>query len=197
MLRPRFDLGRETRGPAVVAVSDGAVVDLDAHAENATVAQVRVAGVSLLLAAVLVTACLHLDEREAFVTEGNEICRELMRTLEGIGPPVRRDELRRLDEGELRARVARRSRASSRAGAEAIAKLRALEVPGDLAEERDAVFAAMARMRSTSLAFDAALRRRDGDQLATLLERFKADRRRVNARFREIGWTECVDEGTP
>jgi hypothetical protein len=26
------DLGRETRGPPVVAVSDGAVVDLDLHA---------------------------------------------------------------------------------------------------------------------------------------------------------------------
>jgi hypothetical protein len=29
-------LGRETRGPAVVTVSDGAVVDLDAHPRNAT-----------------------------------------------------------------------------------------------------------------------------------------------------------------
>ena len=32
--RPRIDLGRETRSPAVIAASDGAVVDLDAHAEN-------------------------------------------------------------------------------------------------------------------------------------------------------------------
>jgi hypothetical protein len=30
--RPIRDLGRETRGPPVVAVSDGAVVDLDLHA---------------------------------------------------------------------------------------------------------------------------------------------------------------------
>ena len=30
----RVDLGRETRGPAVVTASDGAVVDLDAHARN-------------------------------------------------------------------------------------------------------------------------------------------------------------------
>jgi hypothetical protein len=29
--RVRVDLGRETRGPAVISVSDGAVVDLDAH----------------------------------------------------------------------------------------------------------------------------------------------------------------------
>jgi hypothetical protein len=29
--RPLRDLGRETRGPAVVAVSDGAVMDLDPH----------------------------------------------------------------------------------------------------------------------------------------------------------------------
>jgi hypothetical protein len=29
--RPLDDLGRETRGPAVVAASDGAVVDLDGH----------------------------------------------------------------------------------------------------------------------------------------------------------------------
>jgi len=29
--RPFGDLGRETRGPAVVAVSDRAVVDLDLH----------------------------------------------------------------------------------------------------------------------------------------------------------------------
>jgi hypothetical protein len=29
---PLRDLGRETRGPPVVAVSDGAVVDLDLHA---------------------------------------------------------------------------------------------------------------------------------------------------------------------
>ncbi len=34
--RPLGDLGRETRGPAVVAVSDGAVVDLDLHAANAS-----------------------------------------------------------------------------------------------------------------------------------------------------------------
>jgi hypothetical protein len=32
--RDRRDLGRETRGPAVIPASDGAVVDLDAHAEN-------------------------------------------------------------------------------------------------------------------------------------------------------------------
>jgi hypothetical protein len=31
VLRPLVDLGRETRGPAVIAVSDGAVVDLDAR----------------------------------------------------------------------------------------------------------------------------------------------------------------------
>jgi hypothetical protein len=31
-------LGRETRGPAVVAVSDGAVVDLDAHGESVRLA---------------------------------------------------------------------------------------------------------------------------------------------------------------
>jgi hypothetical protein len=30
--RARVDLGRETRGPAVIAASDRAVVDLDAHA---------------------------------------------------------------------------------------------------------------------------------------------------------------------
>jgi hypothetical protein len=29
--RPLVELGRETRGPAVIAVSDGAVVDLDLH----------------------------------------------------------------------------------------------------------------------------------------------------------------------
>ena len=29
-------LGRETRGPAVIAVSDGAVVDLDLHASEPT-----------------------------------------------------------------------------------------------------------------------------------------------------------------
>jgi hypothetical protein len=29
--RPIRDLGRETRGPPVVAVSDGAIVDLDLH----------------------------------------------------------------------------------------------------------------------------------------------------------------------
>jgi hypothetical protein len=28
----RVDLGRETRGPVVVTASDGAVIDLDAHA---------------------------------------------------------------------------------------------------------------------------------------------------------------------
>ena len=33
--RPPSDLGRETRGPAVVALSDGAVVDLDAHGSKA------------------------------------------------------------------------------------------------------------------------------------------------------------------
>jgi hypothetical protein len=32
VLRPPVDLGRETRSPFVVAVSDGAVEDLDAHA---------------------------------------------------------------------------------------------------------------------------------------------------------------------
>jgi hypothetical protein len=32
--RARVDLGRETRGPAVIPVSDGAVVDLDAHDRN-------------------------------------------------------------------------------------------------------------------------------------------------------------------
>ena len=31
VLRPLTYLGRETRGPSVVTVSDGAVVDLDAH----------------------------------------------------------------------------------------------------------------------------------------------------------------------
>jgi len=31
VLRLLVDLGRETRGPAVIAVSDGAVVDLDLH----------------------------------------------------------------------------------------------------------------------------------------------------------------------
>ena len=31
VLRRFVDLGRETRGPAVIAVSDGAVVDLDAR----------------------------------------------------------------------------------------------------------------------------------------------------------------------
>ena len=30
--RARIDLGRETRGPAVIAASDGAVVDFHAHA---------------------------------------------------------------------------------------------------------------------------------------------------------------------
>jgi len=34
--RPLGDLGRETRGPAVVAASDGAVVDLDAHRAKAS-----------------------------------------------------------------------------------------------------------------------------------------------------------------
>ena len=29
--RPLVELGRETRGPTVIAVSDGAVVDLDLH----------------------------------------------------------------------------------------------------------------------------------------------------------------------
>jgi hypothetical protein len=33
--RPQRDLGRETRGPAVVALSDGAVVDLDGHGPKA------------------------------------------------------------------------------------------------------------------------------------------------------------------
>ena len=32
--RARVDLGRETRGPAVVTASDGAVVDFDAHDRN-------------------------------------------------------------------------------------------------------------------------------------------------------------------
>jgi len=32
--RPRVELSRETRGSAVVARSDGAVVDLDAHAAS-------------------------------------------------------------------------------------------------------------------------------------------------------------------
>jgi hypothetical protein len=31
VIRLRVDLGRETRGPPVVAASDGAVMDLDAH----------------------------------------------------------------------------------------------------------------------------------------------------------------------
>ena len=31
-------LGRETRGPAVIAVSDGAVIDLDLHASEPTAA---------------------------------------------------------------------------------------------------------------------------------------------------------------
>ena len=34
MLRPSLYLGRETRGPAVVAASDGAVVDLDVHSRS-------------------------------------------------------------------------------------------------------------------------------------------------------------------
>jgi hypothetical protein len=33
--RSQRDLGRETRGPAVVASSDGAVVDLDGHGPKA------------------------------------------------------------------------------------------------------------------------------------------------------------------
>jgi hypothetical protein len=37
--RIRRDLGRETRGPSVITVSDGAVVDLDAHA--ATLSRAR------------------------------------------------------------------------------------------------------------------------------------------------------------
>ena len=32
--RARVDLGRETRGPAVIPASDGAVVDFNAHVEN-------------------------------------------------------------------------------------------------------------------------------------------------------------------
>ena len=34
MIRRLVDLGRETRSPAVIAVSDGAVVDLDPHAAS-------------------------------------------------------------------------------------------------------------------------------------------------------------------
>jgi hypothetical protein len=37
--RGRVDLGRETRGPAVIAVSDRAVVDLDAHEEKLSAAE--------------------------------------------------------------------------------------------------------------------------------------------------------------
>jgi hypothetical protein len=37
------DLGRETRGPAVVAASDGAVEDLDGHAGHCIHAGVRAA----------------------------------------------------------------------------------------------------------------------------------------------------------
>jgi hypothetical protein len=36
--RPLADLGRETRSPAVVAASDGAVVDLDGHRAKASYA---------------------------------------------------------------------------------------------------------------------------------------------------------------
>src|SRR5919202_3731805 len=42
VVRPSVDLGRETRGPAVIAVSDGAVEDLDArHARRLPVAHRR------------------------------------------------------------------------------------------------------------------------------------------------------------
>jgi hypothetical protein len=36
VFRPLLDLGRETRGPSVVACSDGAVVDLDGHRPKAS-----------------------------------------------------------------------------------------------------------------------------------------------------------------
>jgi hypothetical protein len=36
VFRPLLDLGRETRGPPVVARSDGAVVDLHAHRPKAS-----------------------------------------------------------------------------------------------------------------------------------------------------------------
>jgi hypothetical protein len=37
------ELGRETRGPAVIAVSDGAVVDLDLHYEHTVLARTAAA----------------------------------------------------------------------------------------------------------------------------------------------------------
>ena len=46
--RARVDLGRETRGPAVIAASDGAVVDLDTHAGKRTRAAVGYGGTTSL-----------------------------------------------------------------------------------------------------------------------------------------------------
>jgi hypothetical protein len=43
MVRPLVDLGRETRSPAVIAVSDGAVVDLDLHGARAYRSRVALA----------------------------------------------------------------------------------------------------------------------------------------------------------
>ena len=41
----RVQLGRETRGPAVIAVSDGAVEDLDPHVPEPTEAHSRSRGI--------------------------------------------------------------------------------------------------------------------------------------------------------
>jgi hypothetical protein len=55
VLRPRVDLGRETRSPAVIAVSDGAVEDLDLHSASLPKRPVRrscEAGVDLSICAI-------------------------------------------------------------------------------------------------------------------------------------------------
>ena len=134
------------------------------------------------------------DEREEFVARGNDVCRQLDREFDELGPPPPQASP---DAGVWELRVQQLAQ-------RAYGRLEALDAPDDLAGERDALVAAIAanRRHIRRLRTVAEENRReleagvsDGPaqrEFLNLSAEIEQDARRVQQHFRALGWTDCA-----
>jgi hypothetical protein len=144
----------------------------------------------------LAAACGGSDEeaREDFVREGNSICQKLAADFEQLGAPPAVNTPARAN-WELRVQILAQR---------AFARLRALDVPDDLREERDGFVQAVQlnrqhirRLRVVTAQLERELRDdvTDGpaqQEFQDLTETIRLDQERTQARLSAVGWRDCA-----
>jgi hypothetical protein len=134
------------------------------------------------------------DAPEEFVREGNAICQKLADDFEQLGAPPALNTPARAD-WELRVQVLAQR---------AFTRLRRLEAPKDLRDERDAFVSDVElnrrhiqRLRVVSAQLERELRDGTTDgpaqqEFQDLTETIRVDQERTQARLRAIGWRNCA-----